>query len=284
MSTSTVSPLVFVSKQIAIYGGVFLMVTGLLGGFLNGIVFLSLRTFRQSSCAFYLTIMSIANIGQLFFGMFIQRLLVNIFGIDLTAMSLIYCKCQSLLLQICALTSLTCLCLATIDQYCATCSRRRWQQFCNIKLARCVTAISIFIVILYGIPLVIYSDQVQSSATSKITCTITNAVFVQYRAYIQAIGLVGFVPVIIVVLFGGMAYRNIQQLAYRTVPLVRRELDKQLTIMVLVQIVVNAFGLIPQAIQYTVSIVTNRGSDPIFQLILSITNILFYVYFAVSFH
>ena len=42
-----------------------------------------------------------------------------------------------------------------------------------------------------------------------------------------------------------MAYRNVQQLAYRSVPLVRRELDKQLTIMVLVQVFCDIVAITP---------------------------------------
>ena len=44
-----------------------------------------------------------------------------------------------------------------------------------------------------------------------------------------------------------MAYRNIQRISHRTAPLVRRELDKQLTTMVLVQVVINFFTNVPVA-------------------------------------
>jgi hypothetical protein len=57
--------------------------------------------------------------------------------------------------------------------------------------------------------------------------------------------LIGYVPAVIAASFGWMAYRNVQQLAYRTIPLVRRELDKQLTLMVLVQVAANIFTLLP---------------------------------------
>jgi len=49
-------------QQIAKYYGIPVFIMGVSGGFLNIIVFLSLKTFRQNSCAFYLTIMSIVNI------------------------------------------------------------------------------------------------------------------------------------------------------------------------------------------------------------------------------
>ena len=60
--------------------------------------------------------------------------------------------------------------------------------------------------------------------------------------------LVSGLPVLITALFGLLAYHNVTQLAYRAVPLVRRELDKQLTVMVLVQVVFNFCVLVPYII------------------------------------
>ena len=59
----------FVSKQITIYFGSSILILGIIGGLLNLLVFLSLKTFRESSCAFYLTIMSAVNVGQLITGL-----------------------------------------------------------------------------------------------------------------------------------------------------------------------------------------------------------------------
>jgi hypothetical protein len=50
------------------------------------------------------------------------------------------------------------------------------------------------------------------------------------------------------IIFGLLAYRNIQQIAYRTVPLVRRELDKQLTRMVLVEVFFDVIAVTPSTI------------------------------------
>jgi hypothetical protein len=286
MSASFVASSALAIKQITIYGGIFLIVTGVIGGLLNSIVLLSLQTFRQSSCAFYLTIMSMANIGQLFVGVLLSRLMITIFGIDLTIRSLFYCKCQSLFFQLFMFTSFTCLCLATIDQYCATCSRLRWQKFCNVKLARRLTAISICIIILHGIPPLVVNNHIQSSVNGNISCVSTNAIYTKYRTYVSILILGGFLPVTIASIFGIMAYHNVQQLAYRTVPLVRRELDKQLTVMVLIQVVVNAFALTPYTIVNVLALNTSITSDPVsaakLQISSNVTFIMYYIYFAVS--
>jgi hypothetical protein len=127
MSSSIDSSLTVIGREITIYGGFLILIVGVLGEIINIIVLLSLKTFRQNSCAFYLTIKSIFNIGQLLLGLS-SRILITGFGIDWTLTSLAYCKFRIPFLQLCSLMSYTCLCLATIDQYFATCTRRRWQQ------------------------------------------------------------------------------------------------------------------------------------------------------------
>ncbi|CAF3967085.1 unnamed protein product, partial [Adineta steineri] len=91
MSSSYISSLNDASKQITIYVGIPTLIAGVLGGLLNTIVFLSLRTFRESPCAFYLTIMSIVNVGQMITGL-LARILTSGFNIDWSLTSLFYCK------------------------------------------------------------------------------------------------------------------------------------------------------------------------------------------------
>jgi len=59
--------------------------------------------------------------------------MINGFAINWTNMSLFYCKFRAFYVQSCVLISFTCMCLAIIDQFLATCSNSRWN---NIKLAR----------------------------------------------------------------------------------------------------------------------------------------------------
>jgi len=284
MSSSTSSSLTFIGQQITIYGGFIIIITGVLGNLINSIVFLSLKTFRQSSCAFYLTIMSIVNIGQLLAGL-LSRVIIYGYGIDWTTKSVFFCKFRVPFFELCALMSYACLCLATIDQYLATCTRPRWQTWSNIKIAHCLIVISLIISIIILIPYPIYLNHV-TVATGTIVCTVTNEMVAQYRGYFVPLFLAGFIPDFITVLFGILAYRNVQQIAYRTVPLVRRELDKQLTVMVLVQVVINLFTNVPCAtmnsVVYGTSNITNASILERIQFVYTVTIIIFYSYFAVS--
>ena len=77
-----------------------------------------------------------------------------------------------------------------------------------------------------------------------------------------------------------MAYRNVQQIAYRTVPLVRRELDKQLTVMVLVQVFCDILAVTPQIISSIFSVIIGTPSDlATWTKLNSIKNLTYLLYF-----
>jgi hypothetical protein len=285
MASTIVSSLNFAIQQIAIYLNIFNLVTGIPGGILNLIVFLSLQTFRENTCAFYLIIVSLFNIGQLLTGA-LSRLLISGFGIDWTIISVFYCKFRIYLVEMFSLVTLTCLCLATIDQYFATCSRPRWQQWSNIKLVRYLSVITIIFSSIFAIVYAIYYDIIVSSTTGTVTCASTNAVFQQYNSYFHQPVMQGFLPNFLTALFGVLAYRNTKNLAYRTVPLIRRELDKQLTRMLLFQVVINIFSLLSFNIISLIVPNISTNTDPVVLAKLKLAQVLsyciYYFYPAVS--
>ena len=279
------STLPFVSKQLSIYLGIPILITGVIGGILNTIVFLSLRTFRENSCICYMVIMSCANVGQLVTGLLTRTMIIG-FEIDWTQSSAFYCKFRVYGLQFCGLVSVTCYCLATIDQYLATCSRPQWQQWCTVKIASRLSLIVALVWILHGIPFLVFYNIIVQPSTGKSVCTITNTMFSQYLTYFYQMTIVSSLPVCVTVLFGYLAYRNVQHLAYRTIPLVRRELDKQLTTMVLYQVLFNIFTIVPYVIVLIISSLVPNNADPtlasIVQFASTLAILLYYSYYAVS--
>jgi hypothetical protein len=284
-TTNTSSYSAFVSQEITIYLGIPILLAGLIGESLNCIVFLSLKTFRENTCVFYLIIMSFVNIGQLLTSL-LPRIMINGFDIDWSQASSWYCKFQIYILQFCTLMSYTCICLATIDQYLATCFNPRWQQLSNIKLARILSLIFFVIWLLHGVPYLIYLNIIPSPATGELICTLANTVLIQYFNYGFIIILAGFFPVSVTILFGALAYRNVTKLAYRAVPLIRRELDKQLSIMVLVEVVYNLFATIPYIIIYILLRIPKVANDPFIATRISLASsfliLMYYSHYAVS--
>ncbi len=83
-----------------------------------------------------------------------------------------------------------------------------------------------------------------------------------------------------------MVYRNLQQLPHYTLPLVRRELEKQLIAMILAQVVVDCFATRPFTIINAIQLNTTLNSNPFtkaqIQLIYHVTLAVFSLYFSVS--
>ena len=285
MSSSTVSLLAHLSQYLTIYVGTIEFIGGILGGVLSIVVFLSLRTFRESSCAFYLTVMSFVNIGNLSTGL-LSRILISGFAVDWTLISPFYCKFRWYCLQLCVLTSFTSVCLAVIDQYFSTHARPECRKWSNTKLAHRLMALFIFLWLLHGIFYGVFFDLLLAPSTGKVSCSSANLSFRQYHVYGYLIVLAGGLPLVISVVFGLLARHNVQQLAYRAVPLVRRELDKQLTQMVLVQILHNCVSTLPYTILTTISSVVAYQKDPNVAARFDFANVvsilLYYSSFSVS--
>jgi len=287
MSTPIISTLTNISQHITIYVGAVILFAGIIGGLLNITVFFILRTFRENSSGFYLTVMSFINIGNLMTGL-LSRILISGFGINWTLISPFYCKFRWYCLQLFVLTSFTCTCLVAIDQYMAISVHLQWRQWNNIKIARRLMTILIVIWLLHGIPYLIYFNLILSSSTNQITCDSLNPIFQQYHTYGYLITLSGVVPIIITTIFGLLAHHNIRNLAHRTIPLVQRQLDKQLTRMVLTQLVYNFIFTLPYTTLTIIMTSLPTGTDPILAASLNFAYVmailLYYLSFAVCFY
>jgi len=281
MVATLIQSINFAIKELVIYFSIPSFILGVIGAILIVIVFLSLNTFRQSSCGFYLMIMSAFDIGRLFLGLLPYTMRWG-FETDWGTLSLFFCKIRFAIFTIYTLVSTTCLCLATIDQYFATCKRPHWQQWCNIKLAHRLTAIFIIIWILHAIPYFIFFNHIVSPLTNQTTCQNTNVQLNTYIAY--GYYILNNILALITVVFGLMAYHNARNLGHRTVPLVRRELDKQLTVMVLVQVLINFCTYLPFSIGtivITLNIPMSNDATEIVLLVSIITTNIYGLSFSV---
>jgi len=262
MALTIISLVNYYIQQIAIYYGIPIFILGVIGQFLNIIVFLNSKTFRQKSCVFYLTVMSALDLSRLFISALFNILAWG-FEIDYTVSSLFFCKIKVLIYTTCSLSSITCLCLAIIDQYFASSSHLRCQKWCNIKLAHRLTTIFIMIWTLHGIPYFVFYDHIIFPSTNKTICQITNTIFIKYHTYGYFLTLTNLLPLIAIV-FGLMAYRNVRLLTRRKIPVVRRELDKQLTKMILIQILIYFCTFLPYSIQSMCALII-KNDEPIFR-------------------
>ncbi|CAF1024294.1 unnamed protein product [Adineta ricciae] len=68
-----------------------------------------------------------------------------------------------------------------------------------------------------------------------------------------------------------MAFVNVRQLAHRTIPLVHRELEKQLTVMVLVQVAVYVCTDVGYSVVSAISAI-NTDRDPVYLAKMNLAN------------
>jgi hypothetical protein len=175
--------LLYIGQQITIYGGFFTVVVGVVGNGMNILVFSNVRNYRQTPCTFYYLIASIYNIAFLTINL-MSRILSVGYGIDLTRISITWCKMKSFIGVSISLISLNFSCLATIDQFFATSQNAYLRRFSNIKWTHRIVFIVNIIWCIYGIPVLLFYD------ISLITnsCIVNNSDYTIYFT-IYVIGL-----------------------------------------------------------------------------------------------
>jgi len=266
----------YVVQQVALYGGLFLIVTGIIGNGINIFIFSSVRNYRKTPCTFYFLIASIYNITYITINLISGVVSVGS-GFDLTRISASWCKIREYSLFTLCLIPLSCSCLATIDQYFVTSQSANLRRFSNIKCAYRTVFIVSIIWFLHGIPYVLFYN---ISPITK-TCMNTNAIFVIYTP-IYVIVLLSAIPVVVMVLFGYLAYRNI----HLTRALAEQRADRQLLRMTLIQVVLIVicfvpYGTINAYLLITSGVIKDTNRLKTESLAITIFAIMTYFYYAV---
>lgn len=285
MSTNVSLKIDQLAQSITTYAGFVIFISGILGNLLNIIIFLTLRTFIENSSVFYLMIMSFVNIGNLTTGL-LSRILISGFNLDWTLISSFYCKFRWYLLQFGVLTSFTCTCLASIDQYISTSILHEWPRSNNIKTARRLMATFITAWLLHGIPYFIFFELNQSPTSNQVVCTSVNIMFRRYHIYGYLIVLAGVVPLLITSFFGLLAHYNVKNSVHTIIPLVQRCSDQQLTKMVLNQLFYNVIFTGPYTLFTIIVSFRTRSKDSVDMAKLNFAHVMtilfYYISFAVS--
>jgi hypothetical protein len=226
----TEDTLAYINYFISVYVGYFIVITGLIGNIINLLIFTQLKLFRDNQFAFYLTVASTVDSGQLILSM-ATRVTTTIYGYDPARTSLIWCRFRTYFNQLLAVISATTVCFAAIDQYLSTSHHIQLRQMSTFKLARRLVGVLIIFAASYSITFPVFYDIRANS-----TCAISNPVFTYYYSFVHLCILLGIVPVIISFLFSLFAYHNVRRIVRRHMPIVRRRLDHQLTAMILVRV------------------------------------------------
>ena len=230
MSDSLISSLGNVAEKYWFYSNVFLLTFGVTGNLALVLIFVTLRIFRGSQCAFYFIVESFANIGVLL--LTTPSIIYNyVTGEDSTVTSLVWCKVQSSMLHTFGLCSLFTTCFLTFDQYMSTNPRPHFRQISSLKLAHGLTLVNVCLVLLHSIPFLIFTE-----IRPVELCTIYNGVLYAYFTYFYYPILSATIPLLITITFSLLAFRNVRRIIRRQLNIFRRRLDRQLTGMVLARV------------------------------------------------
>jgi len=242
MASSTALNILLITQTYAHYSAYIIFTAGIIGNFLNILVFSTLKIFRNNQCVFYFTTESIANIFQLII-FFLISLLTQIYETDPANFILFWCKFRSIMIILCTVIAFFAISSSAFDQYLSTNHRFYIRRMSTVKLARSLIFIAICISILQCIPVGILLEIRDS------LCTVFNPNMSQYISYFYYAILTGILPIFISSLFSILAYRNVRRIIRRQIPIVRRRLDQQLTAMVLIRVIIFVILTFPYSIQ-----------------------------------
>ena len=266
-----------ISKQITLFLGSFLVIAGIIGNTINILVFSNGRSYRTSSCIFYFFIGSLFNILYIMINL-VSRIVMSGDGIDLTSTSVSWCKIRNFCISTLSLISLSCSCLATIDQFFATSQNVSLRRLSNIKLAHRILIVMIVVWFCHGIPFLVFYNI--SSTTN--TCASDNPSFAVYYPSVYFITLNCTIPVSIMVIFGYLAYRNI----HSTRILAEQQADRQLVRMILIEALLIVISYLQYGVHGTYMLMTSDmvkspNRVDIEGFVSSMTNLIYYLYFSV---
>jgi hypothetical protein len=268
----------YVGEQLTIYVGSIILIAGIIGNGMNIFIFSSVHTYRRTPSTFYFLVGSIHNL--LYIGINLTFRIVSVgSGFDLTRTSLAWCKARSFFLSTTSAVSFTCSCLATIDQFLATSQSAYLRRYSKIELAHRIVLVVIVVWYLQGIPWILF----QNISPISNTCVRANAVYAVYVA-IYLLVVLSVIPVLIMIVFGYLAYRNIQL----TIALAEQRADRQLTRMTLIQVVLVVISIVPYGINNTYDLITAATTKDVDRqlkesFVSTVVSLITYLYYMVCF-
>lgn len=267
----------YIGEQLTIYIGSFPVITGVIGNGINIWIFSSVRSYRQTPCTFYFLIGSIFNILYLLI-LLISRIVMSGTTVDLTRTSVGWCKMRNFFLPTLCLVSLLCSCLAAIDQFFATSKNPSIRRLSNLKWSYRIIVVSIVLCCLHGIPNILYFN---ISPTTN-TCVSTSKAFAIYFPSIYILTLNCAIPVAVMMIFGYLAYRNINL----TIVLAQQRAERQLMRMIMIDVLLAMISFIPYGINGAYTLITARiVKDPyriqIENFAYTIASVICYFYYSV---
>lgn len=268
----TTATLASIGSKFTIYAGSVLFVLGFSGNILT--IYL-LRSTRHRSVTLISIVLSIANIVSLIVGL-LNRVVVAIVGIDPTLISPVWCKLRVYVGQTSVLFCQSCACLASINCFLTSSRHVRWRRLVSLSITRYSIVTIALLWLLHGLfnPLL---TELRFNSSGTYSCSLTSVIATNYTGFFLRPVLIGVFPISVLIIFGILTYRNLNQLQ------LKRRFDQQtLSKMLLFQMIAYVLGTVPYASFYTYQSISGalrtkssfeRAQE---SLVLDFINIIFY--------
>ncbi|CAF1359891.1 unnamed protein product [Rotaria sordida] len=271
--------------QLSFWVPIVLFIIGIPSAILNAIIFIGVKTFRQSPSSYYIVAQSLFDFGALSI-----LLLKSIPSISMSTTS-ISCKLTFFFSQVVVSCALSFLGLATFDRWAYTSRSARIRRLSSNRIAHCIISIIVIFWSLVNIPFLIFSDLIPPS----FTCGFTNSLFQQIANFFIGPILCGIFPLIVLIIFGILTYQNFHAMttnAHQQSVRTRLSMwEQQITRMLIIQTVLNVSCTLPRCILviYSMAAVQQgaiRNLDQIYIILLldQLTQFVLCLDFASSFY
>ncbi|CAF0833188.1 unnamed protein product [Adineta steineri] len=209
------------------------------------------RTYNRRACSLYLSIASICDFIHLNSGP-LTNILQYGFHYDWTINSNTYCKLKSYISFVFTVISATLTAIASIDRYILSSrNTNRWKFSTRSIAVRCIL-FTIFFWIFFSIPIAFcYTRYNHSSHNEQLICSnVSQHMPCHIIQIIYTCIFNGFLPPVIMIYFGLLTCTNARNLRRRSLTdsARLRQINYQLTLMLILQTVKSSFASLPFAI------------------------------------
>ncbi|UJR07470.1 hypothetical protein I4U23_011759 [Adineta vaga] len=286
---SNVDALVSATTSFNKYTPMPVFVLGLFGNLMNLLIFRR-RSLVNNPCTIYLFSATIMNTSILFFGLLI-RTLMDGFDIDIVGNNLVICRLRYILLHPSYVLSSWFLVCGSIDRFCISSRSARLRNFSNMKNARRTVLICICIgVLLYCHVIILFDIENRKSGPY------CYAQVGLYRVIYDFLFFASFslLPPFFMMIVGLLTVRNVRLVRVRTGPTTSNvsslnRKDRQLILMLLIQLISTIICTLPHAIQklyatFTVNDTKDAYRLAIESLVSQLTRQLLYINASIGFY
>ncbi len=226
MSTSI---LITIQNQISLYGYLIVMILGDIGNLFSVLIF---SQYRRNACAIYLIALALINSVFLTYNCFTQ--VFPFYYGDETIRAFALCKLNQYLPNIFGQIGNTMIIAACIDRFLLTSDRASYRAFSTPKRAKWL----IFFTIIFWPLFVSFIPVISTIVNGKCHTFGTDGIITS----VYLVVFIGFLPPIILGVFGYLAYRNMRQVHNRIQPVINNQInannfakrrDRELWIMVI---------------------------------------------------